>query len=157
MLKPFAAGDYPEYLAMSREFYASDATDHQIPEDHFQRTFNEIAGGSPVAKGWLIIDEDHDPTRPVGFFLVGMTWSNEFGGRVAWLEELYLRAETRGRGLGRQVLTEVIEKLKKEDQVVGFRLEVTPANESVAILYEKIGFVPVPYKEWWMAAPPEKK
>jgi len=151
MLKPFANGDYEEYLAMSREFYASEATDHQIPEEHFKRTFEETVAGSPVSRGWLIFDETEAPERPVGFFLAAVTWSNEFGGRIAWLEELYLRPETRGRGLGRKVMTEAMEELKRKDRVVGFRLEVAPANESVGILYEKLGFSVTPYKEWWMA------
>lgn len=151
MLRPFANGDYEDYLAMSREFYASEATDHQVPEEHFQRTFDELVKGSALARGWIIIDENTDPQRPVGFLLATLSWSNEFGGTVAWLEELYLRPETRGRGLGRRVLTEAIEELKNRDRAVGFRLEVAPANESVSILYEKMGFTKVPYQEWWMA------
>lgn len=148
MLRPFQAEDLIEYLDMSRTFYASEATDHQVPEEHFHRTFQETVSGSALARGWLITDDDG---RALGYLLASLTWSNEFGGRVAWLEELYLRPETRGQGLGRRVLTEALEELKNRDQVVGFRLEVAPANESVSILYEKMGFTKVPYKEWWMA------
>lgn len=147
MLKRLAAGDFDDYLALSREFYASEATDHPVPEEHFRRTFSETVGGSPLARGWMIRDEGG---RPVGYLLASITWSNEFGGRVAWMEELYLRPETRGRGMGRKVIELVMEELKEIDKVAGFRLEVTPANKSISDLYKRMGFEPTPYDQWHM-------
>jgi ribosomal protein S18 acetylase RimI-like enzyme len=143
-MRRFAAEDFNDYLAMSREFYASEATDHPVPEEHFRRTFEEILSGAPLAYGWLLIDQG----RPAGYLLASITWSNEFGGRVAWLEEAYLRPEARGRGLGRRALEGAMEELKRLEKVAGFRLEVAPANAAVARLYEKLGFRPVPYDGW---------
>lgn len=149
MLKPFGPGDFDAYLDMSRAFYASEATDHPVPESHFRRTFGEILTHSPLARGWIVIVGDD---RPAGYLLASLTWSNEFGGRVAWMEELYLRPEARGRGVGRRVLEAALEELKARDKVAGFRLEVAPANVSVSELYRRLGFTPVPYQGWWMAA-----
>ena len=150
MINPFQAEDFDAYLAMSRKFYASEATDHPVPEEHFHNTFQEIIKpGSSLAKGWLISGRDG---RPAGYMLASLTWSNEFGGRVAWLEELYLEAETRGQGLGRQTIEMVMEELKTKDGVKGFRLEVAPANEAVSVLYKKLGFSPAPYNQWWKTA-----
>lgn len=149
ILKLFAAEDLDDYLAMSREFYASGAADHPVPEEHFRRTFKEIISGSANARGWLIRD---DKGRPGGYLLASVTWSNEFGGRVAWLEELYLRPETRGQGLGRGALEQALAELKAHDQVVGFRLEVAPANRSVGDLYKSMGFRPAPYDQWWLCS-----
>lgn len=148
ILKAFADGDFDDYLALSREFYATDATDHPVPESHFHNTFNETAGGSPLARGWLIRAEADGPV--VGYMLASLTWSTEFGGKISWLEELYLRPEVRGQGLGRQVFQAVLEELKTKDKVVGFRLEVTPTNSAASIMYQNLGFTLVPYHEWWM-------
>lgn len=148
-LKAFAVGDHDDYLALSREFYASEATDHPVSETHFQRTFDETVGASPYARGWLLKETADGPA--VGYMLASLTWSNEFGGRVAWLEELYLREETRGRGLGRKAFLAVMEELKSKDNVVGFRLEVAPANSAVSIMYQNLGFTPAPYDEWWLS------
>ena len=145
MMRRFVAEDFDDYLALSREFYASEATDHPVSEEHFHRTFQETVGGSPIARGWLI---SNDQGRPVGYLLASITWSNEFGGRVAWLEELYLRPETRGQGLGRKAIEQAMEELKQQDKVAGFRLEVAPANKSISELYKRMGFQPVPYDEW---------
>lgn len=149
VLKPFAVGDFDAYLALSREFYASSATDHPVPEINFQRSFDETISGSSLARGWMIQESPEGPM--VGYFLASLTWSNEFGGRIAWLEELYLRPETRGRGLGSKVFQAVIEELKAKDGVVGFRLEVTPDNPAVNI-YKNYGFTSVPYNGLWLAA-----
>ena len=145
-MRRFTADDFDDYLAMSREFYASEATDHPVPEAHFQRTFDEIMSGSPIVRAWML--DVHG--RPAGYLLASITWSNEFGGRVAWLEELYLRPQARGQGLGRQALEQAMDELKRLDKVVGFRLEVAPANAKVSHLYKKMGFQPVPYDDWWM-------
>ncbi len=145
-MRSFTAEDFYDYLAMSREFYSSEATDHPVPETHFQRTFDEIMSGSPMARAWMIDVQG----RPAGYLLASITWSNEFGGRVAWLEELYLRRSARGQGLGRQAIEQAMDELKRQDKVAGFRLEVAPANAGVSRLYKKMGFNPVPYDGWWM-------
>lgn len=147
MMKRFTVADWDDYLAMSREFYASEATDHPVPEIHFRRTFDETVSGSPLARGWMIRNQEG---RAVGYLLASITWSNEFGGRVAWLEELYLRPETRGQSLGRKTMEMAIAELKETDNLSGFRLEVAPANESISQLYQKLGFQPVPYHQWCM-------
>ena len=69
---------------------------------------------------------------------------------MAWLEELYLCPEARGQGLGRQVLEQAMDELKRLDKVVGFRLELAPTNAGVGQLYKKMGFSPVPYDDCWM-------
>lgn len=148
-MRAFVTADFSDYLALSREFYASEATDHPVSDDHFHRTFAESLGNaSPLARAWMVTHDD----RSVGYLLASLAWSNEFGGRVAWLEELYLRPAARGLGLGRQVLEEAMDELKERDGARGFRLEVAPANESVSVLYRNLGFTKVPYQGWWRTA-----
>ncbi len=147
MFRAFQAGDLAEYLKLSRDFYASSATDHPVDEEHFHRTFNECLRPGGLSRGWLIEDE---AGAKLGYMLASLTWSNELGGRVAWLEELWLKEEARGSGLGRRVMEGVMEELKLHEDVRGFRLEVAPANESVSQLYARLGFSPVPYRAWWL-------
>ena len=154
MLRRFKAVDWENYLILSRDFYASAATDHPVPESHFQRTFAECVAGSPLACGWMI---ENGNGQPVGYMLASLTWSNEFGGRVAWLEELWLAESARGNGLGRRVFEAVLKELAEKEKVAGFRLEVAPANKGVASLYQKLGFTPVPYGQLWRTANPLKK
>ena len=148
MMRLFTAADLEDYMGMSRDFYASEATDHPVPEEHFQQTFSEALKGSPIARGWIILDNQK---QAVGYFLASLTWSNEYGGKVAWLEELYLKPEARQQGLGRRVLEATMLELKSQEQVKAFRLEVTKANESVIKLYRQLGFEVVSYSQWGMS------
>ena len=66
MLRRFKAVDWENYLILSRDFYASAATDHPVPESHFQRTFAECVAGSPLACGWMI---ENGNGQPVGYML----------------------------------------------------------------------------------------
>lgn len=150
MIKPFTENDFDVYKNMSLEFYNSKATDHQAPESHFRDTFDEIVSASPLARGWLLFS-DSKPKTPAGYMLASLTWSNEFGGRVAWLEEIHIQPEFRRQGLGRKAISSALEELKKEG-ALGFRLEVAPANSEAAELYRRMGFSPVPYDQWWKKA-----
>lgn len=151
MIRPFVESDFDAYVALSHEFYNTEAAVHKVPEIHLKRTFDESVGHSPLARAWMIFD----PARPdesVGYLLASITWSNEFGGRLCWLEELYLKDDARGGGLGRQALEDAMKELKAKDRVTAFRLEVSPANAAVAELYRRMGFEELSYHQWWMEA-----
>ena len=75
--------------------------------------------------------------RPAGYILVSHTWSNEVGGMVALLEELYFVPEFRGKGLG----TEALEWFRKEyESARRLRLEVNRENEGAIRLYQRKGY-----------------
>ena len=47
---------------------------------------------------------------PVIFFLA-LTYSNEAGGMVVWLDEIYVKPEFRSQGIGSELIDFVIEKI----------------------------------------------
>ena len=76
-----------------------------------------------------------------GFCLLASFWSNELGGEVCIVDELYLKEEWRGAGHG----SALIEALKSDRslwplQPVAFELEVSPRNPDARRLYERLGF-----------------
>lgn len=131
--------DRDDYIGMTMDFYHNtDACDHTIPEEHVQRTFDQALEGSPYLRA-LILEEKG---RPVGYFLLAMTWSNEAGGMVVWLEELYFRASCRGKGYGRQAMQWVEQEYP---QARRYRLEATPVNEDAMRLYRRLGYQNLDY------------
>jgi len=78
----------------------------------------------------------------VAYALLIPFWSNELGGEVCTVDELYVGPEYRGRGLA----TRLFERLVDEEQSlwsgtpVALALEVTPQNERARALYEHLGF-----------------
>ncbi len=80
----------------------------------------------------------------VGYALLIAYWSNELGGEVCAVDELYVTPESRGHGHG----TALLEALERGDiwpgrRFVAVALGVTPENARARRLYERLGFVPV--------------
>lgn len=131
--------DRDDYIGMTMDFYHNtDACDHTIPEEHVQRTFDQALEGSPYLRALMLEEEG----RPVGYFLLAMTWSNEAGGMVVWLEELYFRASCRGKGYGRQAMQWVEQEYPKARR---YRLEATLVNEDAMRLYRRLGYQNLDY------------
>lgn len=75
----------------------------------------------------------------VGYFVIAFGFSLEFGGRDAFLDELYLVREARGRGLGRQCVDHAVQFCRSEG-IGALHLEVSRANTAAQQLYRGTGF-----------------
>ena len=141
MIRPINQNDRKIYLDLSRAFYHSKAVLHPVPDRHLEDTFRQLTENSPFAKGFLIELEG----EPAGYCLLAVTWSQEAGGQVWWLEELYLRPEFQGMGLGSQVIRQLRDI--RPPEVKRFRLEVEPENQGARRLYEHLGFRNLGYRQ----------
>lgn len=91
--------------------------------------------GSPHGAAYLI-----GPKRaPIGYVVVTFTWSLEFGGLDALIDELFVRPGVRGRGIGTEVLMSLSRALASAG-VQALHLEVDRDNDAGRRLYEKTGF-----------------
>ena len=63
------------------------------------------------------------------------------GGRVVLLEEIYIKDEFRGKGIGSRFIQFVINQHPAER----YRLEVSEENRRAEQLYERLGFQCLPY------------
>lgn len=146
VLKKFTE-DYREiFLEMSREFFSSNSVfcDLKNPDDeYFNITFNQVIKASPLCDGYIIFKDLH----PCGYINLSFSWNNDLKGKVMWLEEIYIRPEFQGFGIGTKVI-EYIEFLYKDD-VKAIRLEVTDKNAIALKLYQKIGFLPRRYSQFY--------
>jgi GNAT superfamily N-acetyltransferase len=132
VIRKLEARDMEVYLAMAKDFYASPAVLENIPEENITRSFEEFTGGTPFGDAF-IFEENGDV---IGYGVLAYTYSQEAGGKVVWLEEIYVCHECRGRGLG----TEFIDFVLSEIPAKRYRLETEPENEAAARLYIRKGF-----------------
>ena len=73
----------------------------------------------------------------IGYALLYAFWSNEYGGIVLTLDELYILPLFRNRGIS----TFYIQTLEdKNSSYVLFALEVMPENDKAKSLYSRLGF-----------------
>ena len=84
---------------------------------------------------WLI----RKPDSLVGYIAICYSYSIEFGGRDAFIDEFYVEAAERGKGIGSKVLLEV-SALLRERGVVALHLEVDVTNERAKSAYARAGF-----------------
>lgn len=134
MIRRICREDRETYITLVREFYRAGVTLEVIDNKNIEITFDELMRSDVYAEGYMIEYEG----KKAGFALLAKTFSQEAGGLVIWLEELYIRPEYRSKGLG----SEFFEYLEKnaDSRIKRIRLEVEKENTRVVKLYEKLGF-----------------
>ncbi len=138
-IRPINVRDRDRYLELATEFYASQAVLHTVPLSYLEKTFDEMIRSRDVVEGMVLED---DQGRIAGYAVVSKMFSQEAGGLVAWMEELYLRPAFQGMGLGTDFLAQY-EQMHPE--IARFRLEVERNNHRAIALYQRLGYVEVPY------------
>lgn len=133
------ASDSACVLEMMRTFYASPAVWSNGSEAIFQVDVAACVGASPYLEGYVF----EENRQLQGYAMVAKSFSTEFGRPCIWIEDLYIRQEYRGQGLGTRFLRWIEERYP--DAI--FRLEVEAENESAVKVYENCGFDVLPYME----------
>ena len=119
---------------MMRALYAEDKA--ALPVDQSCFTSNiEFLIAHP-SRGHIILFSDAG--SPCGYALVIPYWSNEFGGTLLFVDEMFVIPEARNRGIGRSFFKYLHEV--RPFEAVGLALEVSPGNKRARRLYESLGF-----------------
>jgi len=90
---------------------------------------------STLGAAWLIYAD----AALAGYIALCRGFSIEFDGFDAFVDEFYLRADYRGRGIGGEVL-EAIKKKASELDINALHLEVARDNRRARRLYQACGF-----------------
>ena len=133
-IRTLLPSDYEEVLSMMRLFYASDALLIHPEEEVLRRTLGDAIGENPYLQGYGFETED----GLAGYGMVAISYSTEAGGLCAWIEDIYIQPQWRGKGFGTAFLTYV--QRNYEGRVVRIRLEAEPENERAMAVYRKAGY-----------------
>ena len=138
-IRAMTRADGAAVLEMMRVFYASPAVLSNGSEEIFRNDIENCLNDSPYLEGYVF----EDAGVLLGYAMLARSFSTEFGKPCVWVEDLYLRPEARGLGLGSRFLAFVAEKYP--DAIL--RLEVEAENTRAVKVYEKSGFRVLPYME----------
>jgi diamine N-acetyltransferase len=116
-----------------REFYEFDQ--HTFDEQVARSALRKLLRDDSFGRGWLIQIDGSE----IGYVVLTLGFSLIYGGRDAFIDELYIRAEHRGRGIGRRTL-EFIEGACRSLGVGALHLEVGRGNTNAQAVYRKFGF-----------------
>jgi GNAT superfamily N-acetyltransferase len=139
-VEPARRDDVAEIHALVRGL-----ADYERLGDAFKATEADIAeglfGATPAAEV-LIARLDANPQEAAGFALFFHTYSTFLGRRGVWLEDLFVRAECRGRGVGRALLRALAQRAR----YCGGRFEwaVLDWNQPSIGFYESLGATILP-------------
>jgi ribosomal protein S18 acetylase RimI-like enzyme len=119
-------------VAMVRAHHAADDNPHS---PYFETAIVGIAKGEPMARAWLV----RHGNRVVGYVVLTLGYSIEYGGRDGFIDDLYLVPDARGRGWGRMIVDFALAEAAR----LGIRvlhLEVEANNDRASSLYRLAGF-----------------
>ncbi|MGN0432764.1 MAG: GNAT family N-acetyltransferase [Lachnospiraceae bacterium] len=126
-------------IEMMRVFYTSEAVWSNGSEEIFGNDIENCVNESPYLEGYIF----EASGEVQGYAMVAKSFSTEFGKPCIWIEDLYIKDEYRGLGLGSRFLDYIAKKY--QDAIL--RLEVEKENERAVRVYEKNGFEVLPYME----------
>ena len=134
------AADKPIIMEMMRVFYASPAVHTNGSEEIFSADIDNCINENPYLEGYVI----ENSLGIQGYSMVAKSFSTEFGKPCIWIEDLYIKNEYRGQGLGKALISYVLSQY----QNCIFRLEAEEDNLAAINLYKQMGFnTALPYIE----------
>ena len=131
--QPLGPGDEALLSPLMQELYIHEAIAWH-PESAAQ-SLRELLGSPVKGRAWLVFAD----RQAAGYFVLTLAFSLEFGGTFALLDELYIREEWRGRGVGTRTMDFATDESKKLG-AHALRLEVGHANEGALKFYRRHGF-----------------
>jgi GNAT superfamily N-acetyltransferase len=136
-IRPATAHDVPLVLALIRELAEYEKLSDEVcaTEDQLRST---LFGIRPVAE--VIIASDDD--RPVGFAVFFANYSTFLGRPGLYLEDLFVRPDARGKGIGRQLL-EYLARLTVERGWGRLEWRVLDWNAPSIAFYKRLGAEPL--------------
>lgn len=133
VFRPITKEDLVEVVGMMAGFYAIDG--YPIDTERSKELFEKFIDSPDLGRCWVISDDG----QTAGYLILTFVFSFEYGGTIAFVDELYIKGAFRGKGLGRAA----IEFAKEEAARLGLKLlylEVEPHNVNAQRLYQNAGF-----------------
>ena len=120
-------------LPLMQAYYAFDGIGFDLEKARI--TLMALLRDGNLGCAWLVQDGD----VVVGYAALCFGYSLEWLGRDAFVDELYLREEYRGRGWGRATMAFVEEEARSAG-IRTLHLGVMKGNQAALSLYRKMGF-----------------
>ena len=132
--KPLEIADIEVITQMMQDFYAID--NYPMDVEVAKTLFQEFISNEDLGKSWLIYSEN----EIVGYIILTFIFSFEYGGKIAFVDELFIKETARGKGFGK----DAIQFIQQEVPILSLKLlylEVEPHNENAQKLYLAHDFV----------------
>ena len=126
--KPLEITDISTITQMMQDFYAID--NYPMDVEVAKNLFQEFISNEHLGKSWLIYSEN----EIVGYIILTFIFSFEYGGKIAFVDELFIKETARGKGIGKEAIQFIQAEVPKLSLKLLY-LEVEPHNENAQKLY----------------------
>ena len=128
------AADLDVLMTYGQEFHDFD---HTEPFDNVaaRGAMTHVVSNRSIGRVWLIQEVE----EVIGYIVLTLGYRLEYRGQYAFLDELYVRENKRGEGIGTRAI-EFLEKTCQQMKVRFLQLEVKRDNSVARALYERKGF-----------------
>jgi ribosomal protein S18 acetylase RimI-like enzyme len=138
IIREARAADVPELMAMMKDFNRFEGI--RFRPRAMERALRDLLADRRI--GVVLLARDRDGT-PLGYSVLTYNYDIEFAGPDAFITELFVRADARGRGIGRALLR-TLTRLSRREGLCALHLMVRPENRVARSLYQSQGFDRVP-------------
>jgi GNAT superfamily N-acetyltransferase len=132
-IRPAGPGDCEGILALMRRYYAEDGYPF-VPAEARAAVASLLADPS-LGRMWVVVDG----AEVVGYAALTLGYSLEYRGRDAFVDEIYLRADRRGGGVGPRLLA-LMEDACRGLGVRALHLEAERRKARLRDFYGRAGF-----------------
>jgi len=133
--KKITEADIDIAVKLMTDFYAIDG--YPINPATTTQNFKTFINNPSLGQCFFIMHHN----QVAGYVLINFLFSFEFGGQIAFLDELYIAPAFQGNGLGKHAVKFVQDLAQEIDLKILF-LEVELHNERAIELYKKLQFTP---------------
>ena len=126
--KTLEISDIEVITQMMQDFYAID--NYPMDVEVAKKLFQEFISNEHLGKSWLIYSEN----EIVGYIILTFIFSFEYGGKIAFVDELFIKETARGKGFGKEAIQFIQQEVPKLSLKLLY-LEVEPHNENAQKLY----------------------
>lgn len=121
---------------LRHEFSELEPFPNPLDDETNRAIVRQLIENERLGKIWLILVDG----EAVGYIVLTYGYSLEYAGRDALIDELYLRENYRGCGIGKQTI-EFVSEFCRANGIRALHLEVEHENKTAQALYHKTGFV----------------
>ena len=132
--QPVQTSEIETITQMMQDFYAID--NYPIDVETTKKLFQEFIANENHGKSWLIYQNN----EIAGYVILTFIFSFEYKGQIAFIDELYIKENFRGKGIGNKTIHFIKEQVPKLSLKLLY-LEVENHNESAQKLYIANDFV----------------
>ncbi|KAB8331327.1 GNAT family N-acetyltransferase [Scytonema tolypothrichoides VB-61278] len=131
--KPADNLDTEILIQFIQEFYEYDG--HPFDEATVCTALEKFLNDNSLGRVWLIQQDN----QAIGYIVLTFSYSLEYRGRDAFIDEFYIREIYRGQGIGVKTI-QFIESVCPSLEIKALHLEVERENKIAQSFYRKVGF-----------------